>query len=62
MRFKRYMVFKWYEWDDSCPLDKCEDSFDDLQDAKDKCDRTENDMSDFSRTCIFDRVEGVKIQ
>ncbi len=62
VKYKRYMVFKWYEWDDCCPLDKCDSSFDDLNDAKAKCTKIESTKDDFSKACIFDRVEGAVIQ
>lgn len=61
--YKRYMVFSWDVVDNEKPFDCVDDTFDDLQQAKDYI--ASNDLinryedSGNPQFCIFDRISGL---
>lgn len=62
LKYKRYMVFTWTEYDNVKPFSNVSDSFDDIDEARKEalllgeyCDDGE------ALFCIFDRIEGVMI-
>jgi hypothetical protein len=60
MKYKRFMVFTWYEYDNVQPFQCFLDSFDSIDDARD-CALLAGDYDDEGDPlfCIFDRQEGV---
>jgi len=54
--FKRYMFFKWDEFDNTDPFNCIVDSFDDLKEAI-----ALFEQHDAYGKCIFDRIEGCMV-
>jgi hypothetical protein len=65
IKYKRYMVFSWCEYDNQKPFENVDGSFDtaeealDLVNSNDLIGRNEEDGAPLY--CIFDRIEGVMI-
>jgi len=58
MKYKRYMVFTWDEYDNSSPFECVDSSFDYLLEAKSREQELKNEAE---LACVFDRIDGVKV-